>query len=136
MSLATDEHAKNAFREATNLRDRGRHDEAIVILEDLLRDYPDAPAILGSLGGVLYAAKRFREAKGYFIRVLELRPNVELASLSLFHCHWALGDEAAARAELVRFLSDNESDEYRQLMEEMGWRFDRAQRLLREGEDD
>lgn len=136
MNLASDEKAKEAFRCAVQLREQGRHDEAIAVLRDLLAVYPDAPAILGSLGGVFYAAKRFEEAKGYFMRVLELRPNVELASLGLFHCHWVLGDKTAARAELVRFLRDNDSEEYAQLLKEMGWRYDRDHRVLHETRDD
>lgn len=77
------------------------------------------------------AAAKLRDAERfYFLRVAELRPNVELASLGLFHCLWHLGDEDAARQELVRFASKNDSKESALLLEEMGWHLDRETATL------
>ena len=133
MSLTNDDQAKQAFRSATKLRDAGRHDDALAILHDLLSAYPDSPAVLGTIAGVLYDARRLGEAREYFARVLKLRPNNELASLGLFHCLWGLDDRASARAEVVRFLSENSSEEYRLLLDEMGWEFDSLGQRLTEG---
>lgn len=134
MGLRDDESAKRAFRDAAELRDAGRrYDEALAILQALLSEYQESTAVLGTMAAVLFAAKRFAEARDYFSRVLTLRPNVELASLGLFHCLWAMGDREAARAEVVRFLSDNDSAEYAQLLREMGWRFDASRHQLIEG---
>jgi predicted Zn-dependent protease len=125
MNLKDDKRANRVVADAAKLRDAGRYQEAISLLTGVQANYPDSPAILGTIGGVLYAAKRFEEAKAYFSRVTALRPNAELASLALFHCLWKLGQQDAARAELVRFASSNDSKEYARLLEEMGWRFER-----------
>jgi predicted Zn-dependent protease len=130
MNLKNDERAKQLFRKATQLRDAGRHDDAVATLQEILSEYPKSTAVLGTMGSVLYPAKRFSEARDYFVRVLTLRPSAELASLGLFHCLWALGDHAAARAEVVRFLTDNTSEDYNQLLSEMGWKFDSDHRRL------
>ena len=130
MNLSDDPRARLAYREAIRLRALGDHEGALRLLVPLIVSHPESPKLLGTIGSLLFLLDRLRDAWPYFQRVLALRPNNEIASLGLFHCLWDIGDRDGARRELVRFLSQNESQEYSQLLQEMGWHFDRAQRTL------
>ncbi|HYQ00033.1 MAG TPA: tetratricopeptide repeat protein [Polyangiaceae bacterium] len=111
---------------ATELASRGEFSKALGVLEPLAVSEPNDPRVLGVLAGVYFRQDRFEEAARYFRRATERSPRSELASLGLFHALWKLGEQLSAEQELTRFLSIRESEEYRMLLEEMGWRFEGA----------
>jgi len=118
-----------ALAEATELCNRNEFSAALRLAEPLLVSEPADPRVLGVLAGVYLRQGRFAEAALYFRRVTDLSPRSELGSLGLFHALWASGEHALAERELTRFLGVRESEEYRILLEEMGWRFENG--LLR-----
>lgn len=58
-------------------------------------------------------------AEVHLRRAVELRPRVEIVSLQLFHVLRRRHGIAAAVAEALRFVSDSDSPEYRELFSEM-----------------
>jgi tetratricopeptide (TPR) repeat protein len=80
------------------LADRNRSlAEAATLVGAALGQMPDSPAVLDSMGWVLYRQDRAAEALQYLQRAAELGDDVEIV-LHLGEVQWALGDQAAARA--------------------------------------
>ena len=78
--------------------DRGVHlDQAEAMIRRALDQYPRDPAILDSMGWVLYRQGRLDEALDYLRRAHALMPDPEV-SAHLGEVLWAMGDEESARA--------------------------------------
>ena len=102
----------------------GEAGAVISLLARLAEEYPDAPPIRGMLGGYLEDLGRHREALPHLDASVRLSPGSELASITRFHAHWAVGRESDAWAEARRFISVGASGEYEQLFVELGERPD------------
>jgi len=113
------------FAEAAVLANAERFDEAITLLERLRDEHPTVVHLTGVLGATLYRAGRLNEAVGLLTQAAAAAPHKELPSIALFHCLWDLDRHSEACDELVRFLRSNESDLYRELLSDLGWKFDR-----------
>lgn len=74
-----------------------RHEEAYGLIRRALLAEPDSPAILDSMGWVLYRLGRAREAVPYLERALELQRDPEIAA-HLGEVLWSLGQPERARA--------------------------------------
>jgi tetratricopeptide (TPR) repeat protein len=80
------------------LADRNeRLDEAFAYVARALKLRPDSPAILDSMGWVLYRQGDLAQAAGYLRRALELNQDDEIAA-HLGEVLWMSGQHAAARA--------------------------------------
>ncbi len=108
------------FSEAIELRDAGDFPGAIKKLNEAcaLASEPSA-VILAVLGYAHYQQKAYESARECLMKVVELSPDSELGSLSLFHTLWDMGREWEAFREAKRFLSRHDSKEYFQMIEEM-----------------
>jgi tetratricopeptide (TPR) repeat protein len=81
-----------------SLADRNRSlAEASTLVAAALEQMPDSPAVLDSMGWVLYRQNRTAEALQYLQRAAKLGDDVEIV-LHLGEVQWALGDHSAARA--------------------------------------
>lgn len=72
-----------------------RYDEAFKLISRALELDPDEPAILDSMGWVLYRKGQYEEALGYLRRAFALFPDPEVAA-HLGEVLWVSGDTAAA----------------------------------------
>jgi tetratricopeptide (TPR) repeat protein len=72
-----------------------RHSEALELIEKALALAPDEPAILDSMGWVLYKLGRLKEAQNYLERAYELMRDPEIAA-HLGEVLLALGDNEKA----------------------------------------
>jgi len=108
------------FNRALRLRDGGDWLGAAAIFEQLDVEHPNHPAILGVWGSIYFHLKDWQRALPLYQRTVSLSPESELASLGLFHSLWNVGKRKEALAEMKRFLSLKESEEYRQLIKEIG----------------
>ena len=95
------------------------------VLLNLHQQDPEAVEILlflgymdGKLGDVVQRIETFRKAT-------ELEPQLELASLGLFHALWEADRTDEAFDEMRRFLSQYESEEYTRLLADMKKRWSR-----------
>ena len=67
--------SENAFRRGLSAFQSGNLSEAEKIFKKLLRDHPGHPAVVGILGSVLAAAKKYGEAEPHLRSALSANPN-------------------------------------------------------------
>lgn len=104
------------FDNAVKLREEGDFASAKEMLLQLRQDDPQSPAILTVLADVCWDMKHLDEAIALFQQAAALSPNSETVSLGLFHCLWEADRTDDAFREMKRFLANNESDEYTQIL--------------------
>ena len=85
-----------------------RHEEASEYLRRALAAEPDNPAIIDSMGWVLFNLGEFEAALDYLERAFTLFPDPEVAA-HIVDTHWALGNREQA-LELLRESLDEHAD--------------------------
>jgi len=91
------------FEQALRMRDEGKLAEAEELLLNLAERYPEAAFIQGILGDIQERRGRIAEAAASYRRATERSSASEVASISLFHALYQLGDLEGALAEMRRF---------------------------------
>ena len=89
----------------------GRHDEALDLLRRALAAEPDNPAIIDSMGWVLFHLGDHEAALGYLERAFALFPDPEVAA-HIVDTHWALGNREQALELLRESLEENADSEH------------------------
>ena len=89
----------------------GRHDEALPYLRRALAAEPDNPAIIDSMGWVLFHLGELESALGYLERAFTLFPDPEVAA-HIVDTHWALGNREQALQLLNESLQDHTDSEH------------------------
>jgi len=108
------------FNQALDLWHGGDPETAVDQLERLAEQYPNQVAIHGVLGGIYhYELDRAAEALPHCQKAVDLAPRSEPASIDLFHALYALGKHREAWAEMRRFVSIADSEEYNRLLSDM-----------------
>lgn len=119
MDFGNDESADEQVGAAIAIRDRGRDQEAIERLVEIIATHPRSAFALLVLGGLYRDHGRLESAVKCFQEAVKLRPTHELSSLGLFHSHYDLGNWQAAVVEAARFLGVAESKAYREMIPEL-----------------
>jgi len=109
--------AKAAILQAKALRNDGNRLAAKALLQDLADMYPDEKAIFVLLGHLHWDEADLVNAKTCFRKATELDPELEIASLALYHTLWSSGQEEEALAEMKRFLKVSHSEEYDRILQ-------------------
>ncbi len=86
-----------------------RHAEAFQLIQKALASKPDDPAIMDSMGWVLFNLKRYDEAIEYLRKAFELFPDPEVAA-HLGEALWTQGNKQEARSIWINNLKDNPND--------------------------
>lgn len=84
----------------------GRHDEALDYLRRALAAEPDNPAIIDSMGWVLFHLGEHESALDYLQRAFALFPDPEVAA-HIVDTHWALGNREQALQLLKESLEEH-----------------------------
>jgi tetratricopeptide (TPR) repeat protein len=74
-----------------------RYQEALDYVQKALAQTPDDPAVIDSMGWVLYRLGRLQEARDYLQRAYDMTKDAEIAA-HLGEVMWAMGDHDQARA--------------------------------------
>jgi tetratricopeptide (TPR) repeat protein len=74
-----------------------RYQEALDYVQKALAQTPDDPAVIDSMGWVLYRLGRLQEARDYLQRAYDMTKDSEIAA-HLGEVMWAMGDRDQARA--------------------------------------
>ena len=74
-----------------------RYDEALALIEKALAQTPDDPAVIDSMGWVMFRLGRLQEAREYLQRAYDMTGDGEIAA-HLGEVLWVMGDREAARA--------------------------------------
>jgi tetratricopeptide (TPR) repeat protein len=91
------------YSQALLLEDQGRNKKAVEVLESLVDDSPDDPALLNALGYLLTDQfERHEEARGYIQKALAMNPDSPAIIDSMGWVLYKLGDFRAARDYLER----------------------------------
>lgn len=96
----------------------GRFDEAEREMVKLASMYPKSAELKCALGGIYYNDERYELAETQFGNACGIAPELEIASLGLFHSLWRQGRKAEALDEARRYLSLTESSDYREILAE------------------
>jgi predicted Zn-dependent protease len=107
------------FNEALRLRRAGDPKQAIAILSDVRDRNPRKAPVVGMLAAIQYEVGDFASAARNARIAIDLSSKSELASRTLFHALFAVGDAAAAFCEVARFRSLRQSDEFERILVEM-----------------
>ena len=89
----------------------GRHDDALPLLRRALAAEPDNPAIIDSMGWVLFHLGELEPALDYLERAFALFPDPEVAA-HIVDTHWALGNREQAMQLLNESLEDHADSEH------------------------
>ena len=107
------------YNRALALRENNPH-EAIRILKELDRRFPNHEIIVGTLGSIYFSLKDWANALPVYERATQLAPKSELASLGLFHSLWHHERYDDAVEEAKRFIRINGlTPEYSLLLDEL-----------------
>lgn len=99
-------------------RNDGRLEEAVSILESIVSNVPGNAVAQTVLGGIYWDQERSVDALRCFTCAIEANPTLEMASLPIFHIYMEMDEVDKAFAEMRRFLSLAESQEYQRLIYE------------------
>lgn len=86
-----------------------RYEEALVYVEKALAQAPEDPAVIDSMGWVLYRLGRYQEARDYLQKAYDMTKDGEIAA-HLGEVMWAMGDKEAARALWTSARKESPSD--------------------------
>lgn len=92
-----------AFEAAEILRKAGHVAQAIALLQDALRRYPNYEDAERGLGQALMLEGKQREALGHLQRAVKLDPGDSAAFYQLAQCYHSLGDAAGEQSALADF---------------------------------
>lgn len=112
-----DRQADRKVDEAVRLRDKGRERDALAKLAAIVEDHPNSSYAYVVMGGLYWDRDQIERAIECFRHATRISPELEKASLALFHLLYEAGDRDGAFGEMRRFLSKRESAEYRQLIQ-------------------
>ena len=101
MSLDVEKILKNA----RDLTEAGKKEEAQMCLLAVLKEDPDNIAALLMLGGAYFVDENFREAKVVFERLVTIEPGSGQFSIALFNTLWRLQQTEEALDEIRRFMA-------------------------------
>lgn len=92
------------YQLAHSLKEQGALEEALSESQKVLHQNPDHVPTMCDAGEIYMATGRLDEARGMFIRVLELAPDRSDVRLRLFECYLKVGDVEHA-TEQVQYLA-------------------------------
>jgi tetratricopeptide (TPR) repeat protein len=125
MQKAMNRNEDDIFKQSIKLRESGDYAGAIDLLGTIENEAGDRMAFLLVIGDLYRIQGDADRALHYFYRAVEKAPAHELASLSLFHLLWEIGEQgkkdASSRAieEIRRFMSISDSEDYRRIISEL-----------------
>ena len=86
-----------------------RHQEALIMIEKALSQRPDDPAIMDSMGWVLFHLGEYQRALDYLRRALDKFPDGEIAA-HLGEVLWTIGEMQQAKAVWSQALAQQPND--------------------------
>ncbi len=109
----------SVFEEAIRLRNNGKIQESLYILDRLLSKYPEKIALLALAARMYWKLGKLERAIDLFRTAVHLKPECETVSLGLFHCLWETGKQLEALEEVKRFMSVSYSKDYMDIVREI-----------------
>lgn len=92
----------------------------VAIMKELSVSNPESAKIRAVLANAYWDLGDLTAAAREFRKAVTLAPDFELASIGLFHCLWEQSRTDEAFQELKRFMAIADSEDYRQIITELG----------------
>lgn len=108
---------KEQFKEIQVLKRKGEFEKALEKSKILLTKYPNSGLAFLQNGGLYKDIGKLDESIDSFKKAVEIFPNTEKISLCLFHVLWRKGLRFEALEEMKRYLTNNKSDEYTEILD-------------------
>ncbi len=107
---------------AFELKEQGRFNEAIDQFQKIVAYYEEDPQVVLMIAMLMVIElKQYELALKYALRAVELLPNHEQASLTLFHCYFDQGLQDEAEDEITRYVKTGSAiEKYQVLFDENG----------------
>ncbi len=112
------------------LINKGRYKEALVLVRQVHQEFPEDYLPIALMGSIYFLEQKFINALPYFELVIVLKPESELASISLFNCYASIHNLDKAMDELLRFVNSNielKKDHYKPLIKDLYFETDNPQ---------
>ncbi len=110
---------ENKFNHALQLKNSGEKIKSLEIFQYLAEEKPKESTVFLMLRAIYWDLGKIQEAVHSFGEAVKLKPNSEKLSLGYFHTLWENGEKHAALEEIKRFLTNNSSDIYNDILEEI-----------------
>ena len=106
------------YKKAQSENNNGNYKYALEIATELLGKYPKYYFVTKLLlGSIYWNMNNLDEAINAFQEIVKKSPNNEKVSLCLFHVLWGKGLRFEALEEMKRFLTNNKSAEYTEILD-------------------
>jgi len=110
---------ENSLKEAINLQKQECNEEAISILNELIKYNPSNPKIISFLGLFLSKTENYREAIPYLEEARILKPKSELLALSLYISYTEQEKYQKAFNTLFDYLEEYPANLFKDTLEEL-----------------
>ena len=104
------------FEKSQRYKRNGDYEKALLCMNNFLVKHPDIFLPYMMLGSIYWKMNKLDEAISQFKKGIEKNQNHEKLSLCLFHTLWDKGLRFEALEEMKRFLTNNKSDEYTEIL--------------------
>ena len=101
------------------LVNKGQFKEASISLMPLIKKYPTSSLVCIVAAKFYYESGKYYSNSKYFIRLVLIKPDSEIASLGLFHSYIELGKISLVLKEITRFCRDNTPKLYKITIKEL-----------------
>lgn len=109
---------EQVLQKARGLEETGQHENARMLLLELLKNEPDNQAALLMLGGSYFIAEKFGEAEMVFERLVLMEPGNGRFSIALFNTLWKQGRADEAGEEIRRFMAAADKDKEQETVQQ------------------
>ena len=109
---------QHILKQARELTETGKHEEARLCLLELLKREPNNQAALIILGGAYFSLEKYSEAEMVFERLILKAPGKGEYSIALFNTLWKLTRHDEALEEIKRFMQHADKDAEQETIEQ------------------
>jgi len=110
---------KDKFNKALSLKSSNNYQDALNLFGTLQLEEPEYYLTYTMIGHIYTKMNQLNEASENFKKAVSLNPNSEKVSLAYFHVLWDEGKEVEALDEMKRFLKNNDSETYQEILDEI-----------------
>ncbi len=107
------------FNKALDFKNKNKHEEALSLFDKLKERKPNYYLIYIMIGDIYWEIGKLKEASEEFKKAVSLKPNSEKVSRAHFHVLWDQDKKIKALDEMKRFLKNNESEAYTEILKEI-----------------
>lgn len=114
-----DKNFENKFNQALSLKNDKKLVESLEIFKQLETEEVDYYLTFTMMGDIYWDLGELDDASKYFEKAVKLNPDSEKVSIAYFNVLWENEKKVEALNEMKRFLTNNESETYQEILKEI-----------------